>query len=89
MTGKCRSHGCCGCGRYYRPVPYRSGAEIATPGSGGTTRNDIDRLRKLGYPGEARIGVDGGYRIRHLVNKSPSHTLSIPAPGPAGDPHTH
>ncbi|MFF2549957.1 helix-turn-helix transcriptional regulator [Nocardia sp. NPDC058058] len=28
-----------------------------------TIRNDIDRLRELGYPVEAKSGVDGGYRL--------------------------
>ncbi len=28
-----------------------------------TVRNDIDRLRRLGYPVEARPGVTGGYRL--------------------------
>ncbi|MFI1917717.1 helix-turn-helix transcriptional regulator [Nocardia sp. NPDC020380] len=28
-----------------------------------TIRNDVDRLRELGYPVEARPGVDGGYRL--------------------------
>ena len=28
-----------------------------------TLRRDIDRLRDLGYPVEARRGVDGGYRL--------------------------
>ncbi|MEU6189588.1 YafY family protein [Nocardia sp. NPDC047038] len=28
-----------------------------------TVRNDVDRLRRLGYPVEARPGVDGGYRL--------------------------
>src|SRR5215468_6694293 len=28
-----------------------------------TLRRDIDRLRELGYPVEARRGVDGGYQL--------------------------
>jgi predicted DNA-binding transcriptional regulator YafY len=28
-----------------------------------TVRNDVDRLRRLGYPVEARQGVTGGYRL--------------------------
>jgi predicted DNA-binding transcriptional regulator YafY len=28
-----------------------------------TVRNDVDRLRRLGYPVEARSGVAGGYRL--------------------------
>src|SRR6185437_12226344 len=28
-----------------------------------TVRNDVDRLRELGYPVEARPGVAGGYRL--------------------------
>jgi predicted DNA-binding transcriptional regulator YafY len=28
-----------------------------------TIRNDVDRLRRLGYPVEARPGVSGGYRL--------------------------
>jgi predicted DNA-binding transcriptional regulator YafY len=28
-----------------------------------TVRNDVDRLRRLGYPVEARPGVAGGYRL--------------------------
>ncbi|MGW4532075.1 helix-turn-helix transcriptional regulator [Nocardia sp. NPDC004340] len=30
-----------------------------------TIRKDMDRLRELGYPVEARPGVDGGYRLGH------------------------
>jgi predicted DNA-binding transcriptional regulator YafY len=42
-----------------------TGAELAaqlevTPR---TVRNDVDRLRELGYPVEARPGVGGGYRL--------------------------
>jgi predicted DNA-binding transcriptional regulator YafY len=42
-----------------------TGAELATR-LGVTTRtvrNDVDRLRGLGYPVEARLGVAGGYRL--------------------------
>src|SRR6516164_6644780 len=42
-----------------------TGAELATR-LGGTTRtirNDMDRLRGLGYPVDARPGVAGGYRL--------------------------
>ena len=28
-----------------------------------TVRNDVDRLRRLGYPVDARPGVAGGYRL--------------------------
>src|SRR3954463_7544907 len=28
-----------------------------------TLRRDVERLRELGYPGEAQPGVDGGYRL--------------------------
>ena len=28
-----------------------------------TVRNDVERLRELGYPVEARPGVAGGYRL--------------------------
>src|SRR5262252_6695296 len=28
-----------------------------------TVRNDVDRLRRLGYPVEGRPGVAGGYRL--------------------------
>src|SRR5262245_33556251 len=28
-----------------------------------TIRNDVDRVRRLGYPVEARPGVAGGYRL--------------------------
>src|SRR5262245_2199983 len=28
-----------------------------------TVRNDVDRLRRLGYPVDARLGVAGGYRL--------------------------
>jgi predicted DNA-binding transcriptional regulator YafY len=31
--------------------------------SGRTLRRDVDRLRELGYPVEARRGVDGGYQL--------------------------
>jgi predicted DNA-binding transcriptional regulator YafY len=30
-----------------------------------TIRNDVDRLRRLGYPVDARPGVAGGYRLGH------------------------
>ncbi|NUS44041.1 MAG: YafY family transcriptional regulator [Mycobacteriaceae bacterium] len=45
--------------------PYWSGAELARrlDVTTRTIRNDIDRLRGLGYPVEARPGVDGGYRL--------------------------
>ena len=42
-----------------------TGAELATR-LGVTTRtirNDVDRLRELGYPVDARPGVAGGYRL--------------------------
>ena len=42
-----------------------TGAELATR-LGVTTRtirNDVDRLRGLGYPVDARPGVAGGYRL--------------------------
>lgn len=31
--------------------------------SGRTLRRDVDRLRELGYPVEARRGIDGGYQL--------------------------
>ncbi|WP_405495986.1 helix-turn-helix transcriptional regulator [Nocardia sp. NBC_00511] len=31
--------------------------------TGRTIRNDMERLRELGYPVQARSGVDGGYRL--------------------------
>ncbi|HYJ75081.1 MAG TPA: YafY family protein [Kineosporiaceae bacterium] len=42
-----------------------TGAELAErlAVSARTVRNDIGRLRELGYPVEARPGVDGGYRL--------------------------
>jgi predicted DNA-binding transcriptional regulator YafY len=42
-----------------------SGSELADrlEVSARTVRRDIDRLRVLGYPVEARPGVDGGYRL--------------------------
>lgn len=42
-----------------------SGAELAErlEVSRRTVRRDIDRLRGLGYPVEATMGVDGGYRL--------------------------
>lgn len=42
-----------------------TGAELATrlQVTGRTIRKDMDRLRELGYPVEARPGVDGGYRL--------------------------
>jgi predicted DNA-binding transcriptional regulator YafY len=42
-----------------------TGAELATRlrVTGRTVRNDVDRLRGLGYPVEARPGVAGGYRL--------------------------
>ena len=36
-----------------------------------TIRNDIDRLRGLGYPVDARPGVDGGYRLGVGANLPP------------------
>jgi predicted DNA-binding transcriptional regulator YafY len=43
-----------------------TGAELATrlDVTVRTIRNDVDRLRALGYPIEARVGVAGGYRLR-------------------------
>lgn len=42
-----------------------SGAELADRLEVGTRtiRRDVERLRRLGYPIEARPGVDGGYRL--------------------------
>ncbi|MFE3056433.1 helix-turn-helix transcriptional regulator [Nocardia sp. NPDC059239] len=42
-----------------------TGAELATrlEVTPRTIRKDMDRLRELGYPVEARPGVDGGYRL--------------------------
>src|SRR5438270_2276981 len=31
--------------------------------SGRTLRRDVDRLRELGYPVDARRGIDGGYQL--------------------------
>src|ERR1700728_2719228 len=44
---------------------YWAGAELAArvEVSPRTLRRDIDRLRDLGYPVEARRGVDGGYQL--------------------------
>ena len=44
---------------------YWPGAELADrlEVSLRTLRRDVDRLRELGYPVEARPGVDGGYRL--------------------------
>lgn len=44
-----------------------TGAELAArlDVTGRTIRKDMDRLRELGYPVEARPGVDGGYRLGH------------------------
>ncbi len=44
---------------------YWSGGELADrlEVSSRTLRRDIDRLRDLGYPVEARRGVDGGYQL--------------------------
>ncbi|GAA1987304.1 helix-turn-helix transcriptional regulator [Microbacterium pumilum] len=36
-----------------------------------TVRNDIDRLRRLGYPVEASPGVAGGYRLGETVTMPP------------------
>jgi predicted DNA-binding transcriptional regulator YafY len=36
-----------------------------------TVRNDIDRLRRLGYPVEASPGVAGGYRLGESVTMPP------------------
>lgn len=45
--------------------PERSGRELAERlgVSGRTIRNDIDRLRELGYPVDAARGAAGGYRL--------------------------
>src|SRR2546429_6253807 len=42
-----------------------SGAELAERLQVGvrTVRRDVERLRRLGYPVEARPGVSGGYRL--------------------------
>jgi predicted DNA-binding transcriptional regulator YafY len=44
---------------------YWAGSELAArlEVSPRTLRRDIDRLRELGYPVEARRGVDGGYQL--------------------------
>ncbi|MEU3710452.1 helix-turn-helix transcriptional regulator [Streptomyces catenulae] len=44
---------------------YWPGAELAErlEVSARTLRRDVDRLRELGYPVEARRGVDGGYQL--------------------------
>ncbi|WP_399088728.1 helix-turn-helix transcriptional regulator [Streptomyces sp. BBFR2] len=44
---------------------YWPGAELADrlEVSARTLRRDVDRLRELGYPVEARRGVDGGYQL--------------------------
>ncbi|MFF5258528.1 helix-turn-helix transcriptional regulator [Actinomadura viridis] len=44
---------------------YWPGTELAERlgVSARTLRRDVDRLRELGYPVEARRGVDGGYRL--------------------------
>lgn len=44
---------------------YWAGAELAArlEVSPRTLRRDVDRLRELGYPVEARRGVDGGYQL--------------------------
>jgi predicted DNA-binding transcriptional regulator YafY len=34
------------------------------PASPRTLRRDVERLRRLGYPVEARTGPAGGYRLR-------------------------
>lgn len=45
--------------------PYWSGSELAVrlEVSPRTVRRDVDRLRDLGYPVNARPGVDGGYEL--------------------------
>lgn len=42
-----------------------SGADLAgrLDVTGRTLRRDVDRLRSLGYPVEARPGTGGGYRL--------------------------
>src|SRR6267142_4340013 len=44
---------------------YWAGTELADrlEVSARTLRRDVDRLRELGYPVEARRGVDGGYQL--------------------------
>ena len=57
--------GCCACCRCCRPGGTGPSGELAER-LGVTTRtirNDVDRLRELGYPVEARPGVAGGYRL--------------------------
>ena len=41
--------------------------------SGRTIRRDVGRLRDLGYPVEATMGADGGYR---LVTEEGAETLA-------------
>src|SRR5438105_10578541 len=52
---------------------YWPGAELADrlSVSPRTLRRDVDRLRELGYPVEARRGVDGGYQLAAGANLPP------------------
>src|SRR5215218_7910644 len=45
--------------------PHWTGPELAErlEVSGRTVRNDVERLRRLGYPVQASPGVGGGYRL--------------------------
>jgi predicted DNA-binding transcriptional regulator YafY len=45
--------------RYWSGVDLASRLEV----SARTLRRDVDRLREMGYPVEARRGVDGGYQL--------------------------
>ena len=60
-----RRRGCCGCWRLLQVRRDWGGAELAERlgVSTRTLRTDVERLRSLGYPVEARPGVAGGYRL--------------------------
>src|SRR4051794_41784641 len=51
-----------------------------------TLRRDVERLRELGYPVEARPGVDGGYRLAAGASLPPlvldDDEAGAPPPGP-------
>src|SRR6266540_2572345 len=63
--------------------PDRSGPELAERlgVTSRTIRNDVQRLRRLGYPVHATPGVAGGYRVRALH----ASTVEIGSAGPRVD----
>src|SRR4051794_1191822 len=65
-----------------------SGADLADRlgVSARTLRRDVDRLRELGYPVEARRGIDGGYVLAPGAALPPPALDADEAVAPAGGP---